>query len=108
MLYDGDDAGPPEVSPTSSSQQQHTGLGKVNRSPPTHQLLSVHVMPASFIVLIILYVWLAKVLVDWTVRLRYPYTTSHTIRAPGQERTQDVRARPGGSRAGQAGQARAS
>ena len=33
---------------------------------------------------------------------------SHTIRAPGQERTQDVRARPGGSRAGQAGQARAS
>ena len=29
------------MSPTSSSQQQHTGLGKVNRSPPTHQLLSV-------------------------------------------------------------------
>ena len=30
------------MSPTSSSQQQHTGLGKVNRSPPTHQLLSVN------------------------------------------------------------------
>ena len=30
------------MSPTSPSQRQHTGLGKVNRSPPTHQLLSVN------------------------------------------------------------------
>ena len=49
------------MSPTSSSQQQHTGLGKLTASPPTgtHQLLSVNLELKCILILPSLaWVWL--------------------------------------------------